>query len=98
MEQAEEERTAMISDLRQEQLNMERESAGLSSLSSDDSFIEKISESDEVGKLITETIEALTYLHLEIESVLEEYAVFVDVLNETPVNYLVPKIHTYNNQ
>lgn len=98
LEQVEEENKAMIDNWHQEQLNVERELSGLSSLSSDDYFIEKISESDKVRELITETNDSLSSLELEIESVLEEYRVFVDVLNEKPANHLVPKIQTYNNQ
>lgn len=96
MEGAEEERRAMIEVLRQELHDMERESAGLASLSSDQIYIERISESAEMEEFISITESLLSSLSVDIEENLEEYDQFVKDMNEKPVAELIVKIQTYN--
>jgi rubrerythrin len=96
IEEAEEERRAMIDDLRQDLRDIERESAGLTSLSSDETYIERISESNEVEELISTTDSLLSSLRAEIETVLEDYEQFVDDMNAKPVADLITNIQAYN--
>ncbi|MEH7387604.1 hypothetical protein V7147_19700, partial [Bacillus sp. JJ1521] len=96
MEEAEEERRAMIEDLRQDLDDFARESAGLSSLFSDDTYIERISESNEVEDLINIIESSLSSLSANIEDVLQEYDQFVDDMNAKPVEDLILQIQTYN--
>ncbi|MED4225404.1 PIN domain-containing protein [Neobacillus cucumis] len=96
MEEAEEERRARIEDLRQELDDFARESGGLTSLSSDDAYIERISESTEVEDLISIIESLLSSLSAEIEDVMHEYDQFVNDLNEKPVDHLIAEIQAYN--
>lgn len=75
---------------------LERESAGLSSLSSDDIFIENISESDEVQDLISTINSLVTSLSRDTETAIEEYYQFEEDNNTTPIATLISNIQSYN--
>lgn len=98
IEEAEEERRAMIDSSRQELHNMERESVGLTLLSSDDTYIERISESTEIEGLIRTTETLLSSLSAEIEDAIEEYYQFDEDTNAKPITDLIAKIQAYNVQ
>ncbi|WP_435924450.1 PIN domain-containing protein [Paenibacillus sp. DYY-L-2] len=96
IEEEEEERRQMVEDSRRDLNKMERESVGLSSLSSDDAYIEGISESTEVEEL-TNTIDSLlSSLGAEIEDAIDEYYQFETDSNAKPIADLVAKIQIYN--
>lgn len=96
IEEAEEERREMIEGARQELCDMERESVGLTSLSSNQNYIDKISESSEVEEFIGMTKLLLSSLNVDIEGVIEEYHEFVNDMKEKPVSELIVQIQTYN--
>ncbi|MCU6603924.1 PIN domain-containing protein [Peribacillus frigoritolerans] len=96
MEEAEEEKRAMIDSSHQDILNMERESVGLTLLSSDDTYYERISESTEIEGLIGTNETLLSSLYAEIEDVIEEYNQFDNDTNAKPVTDLIAKIQAYN--
>lgn len=98
MEEAEEERSAMIDDWWQNLNEMERESAGLPSLSSDDTYIDRISDSNEVNELISTYDSLLSSLNTKIENIIEEYNEFVDDMNAKSLTDLITKINVYNVQ
>lgn len=96
IEEAEEERWAMIEDLRQDIEDMTRESVGLTSLSSDDSYIERIREDTDVEELISIIESLLSSLSAQIEDVIQEYDQFVTDMNAKPVADLKVQIKAYN--
>ena len=98
MEEAEEERIAMIDDLRQELREMEREASGLTSLSSEETYIDEISDSDQVQELISTYDSLLSSLNIEIENVIVEYYQFVDDMKAKSLADLIARIKTYNVQ
>lgn len=98
MEEAEEERRAMIDSARVEWHAMERESAGLSSLSSDDTYFETINESNEVEALISTIESSLSALKAEIEDSFDEYSQFESDLSAKPIADLIARIVAYNTQ
>jgi hypothetical protein len=98
MEEAEEERRAMIDSARDEWHAMERESAGLSSLSSDDAYIERIAESNEVEVLISTIESSISSLDAEIENTFDEYSQFESDLSAKPIEDLIERILAYNTQ
>ncbi|MEK5440102.1 MULTISPECIES: PIN domain-containing protein [Paenibacillus] len=96
IEEEEAERRQMVADSRHDLNKMERESVGLSSLSSDDAYIEGICESTEVEEL-TNTIESLlSSLGAEIEDAIDEYYQFETDSNAKPLADLIAEIQTYN--
>ena len=74
----------------------ERESADLSSLSSDDIFIENISESDVVQDLISTIDSLVTSLSRDTETAIEEYYQFQEDNNTIPIATLISNIQSYN--
>ncbi|MGX5623666.1 PIN domain-containing protein [Bacillus cereus] len=96
VEEAEEERREMIDEAHQALLDMARESAGLTSLSSDQAYIEKISESSEVEGLINSNESLLSSLYADIEEVIEEYEKFISDIKAKPVAELITQIQAYN--
>ncbi|WP_342550000.1 PIN domain-containing protein [Paenibacillus sp. FSL P2-0089] len=98
MEEAEEERREMIDSARHEWHAMERESVGLSSLSSDDAYIERICESDEVEALVSTIESSISSLDAEIESAIEEYSQFEYDLSTISIENLIESILAYNTQ
>lgn len=96
MEEAKEERRTMIDASHQELYDMERESVGLTSLSSDDTYIERISENTEVEELINTIESLLSSLGAEIEDAIEEYYQFDYDTKSKPIANLITKIQTYN--
>lgn len=96
IEEAEDERRAMIDAMHDDWTERERESAGLSALSSEDVYIERIGESDEVGALLN-TIESLmSSLEALIEDAFDEYSQLEDDLNAEPIANLRARIQAYN--
>ncbi len=98
VEEAEEEKRYRIDSLHLEANNMERESVGLTSLSSDDTYLERISESSETEGLMRTIETLLSSLSNDIEDVIEEYSQFEFDMNAKPVANLIPKIQAYNVQ
>ncbi|GMK39085.1 hypothetical protein PCCS19_21390 [Paenibacillus sp. CCS19] len=96
IEEAEDERREMIDAAREHWYDMERESAGLSSLSSADAYFESIGESDEVQALINAIDSSISSLEVLIEDALDEYSQFEDDLNAEPIANLRARIQAYN--
>lgn len=98
LEEAEEEEQARIDAARDYWHELERESAGLSALSSDDYYIESIGESNEVEDLIKAIESSLSSLEALIEDTFDEYSQFEDDLKAEPISNLISSIRTYNTQ
>jgi hypothetical protein len=96
--EAQEEEQARIDAARDDWYEMDRESAGLSPLSSEDSYIERISESDEVKALINASESSTSSLEVLIEDTFDEYSQFEDDLNAEPIANLIARIQAYNSQ